>query len=684
MTKPVMVASHSGCAGGLRPGTAIVLTRRESPDALLEIHMAHKMPPAPKAEPNRAPTRRADPQQDAVVNASPEARLIVESGPGCGKTDVACARVAWLIDSGVPAARIVLLSFTRTAVREIRARIRQIAAATSDVAEVDVRTLDSFAGSLRTGASLGKGIARAATYDDSIKQTIVLLREGNLQLKEYLSRLRHVIVDEAQDLVGDRAELVRLLLDLLPSSCGWTVFLDPAQSIFDWSETGTRLAGGRSTFLEHIKEIGQTPGVGRRSLEKIYRASSGELLNLMQLSRRIVMQNGKRAADKIRELAFQHDTAAGAELTEQSFAKLASEVEPSTLFLFRTRAEALEASQWLTKRNVAHRLRLGGLPYAVAPWIAFVANVTAAADMSESQFDDAWRFASERHVALLAKWDHDSAWRMLRRLGWAAASKRVSCSRVAERLVQGGLPDDLSMKEIGSTGPIVGTIHGSKGREAPTVYACLRRVVDTGPESDQAEEARVIYVALTRAQVRCRVRHSAGFPMKWTDSGRAWRYENGYTIRFECGRERDVDAFGALVASENPVRQQEVLVDWSGRPVPLKGMRATDEQLRGLEKRQWRHVVMPVASTGTDSVENAIASFSQAWEDDIYKGIVREARWPYTPGPLYDLQWIDLSTVSVPADDVRLARVPEPWKTTRLWLAPIITSWARASKPKKQ
>jgi DNA helicase II / ATP-dependent DNA helicase PcrA len=227
------------------------------------------MPPAPKAEPNRAPTRRADSQQDAVVNASPEARLIVESGPGCGKTDVACARVARLIDSGVPAARIVLLSFTRTAVREIRARIRQIAAATSDVAEVDVRTLDSFAGSLRTGASLGKGIARATTYDDSIKQTIVLLREGNLQLKEYLSKLRHVIVDEAQDLVGDRAELVRLLLELLPSGCGWTVFLDPAQSIFDWSETGTRHAGGRSTFLEHIKEIGQKTGVGRRSLEKI-------------------------------------------------------------------------------------------------------------------------------------------------------------------------------------------------------------------------------------------------------------------------------------------------------------------------------------------------------------------------------------------------------------------------------
>lgn len=644
--------------------------------------MAHSQPPAPNAASVSGSVRRADVQQNAVVGASPEARLIVESGPGCGKTDVACARVASLIEAGVPAARIVLLSFTRTAVREIRTRIGQIAATSSDVAEVDVRTLDSFAGSLRTGASQVKGIRRAASYDDSIKQTIALFGEGNLQLKEYLNRLRHVIVDEAQDLVGDRAALVRLLLESLPSVCGWTVFLDPAQAIFDWSETGAH-AGGRSAFIDHLNILEQMSGVRRCSLEKIYRTSNGELLNLMERSRRIVTQNGKRAADQIRELAFQYDSASGAELTEESFARLAADVETSTLFLFRTRAEALEASSWLTNQKVAHRLRLGSLPYAVAPWIAFVANASSGNDVSENQFDDAWRLASERRAALLAKWERDPAWRMFRRLGWDAPSKRVSCSKVAERLVQGGLPDDLSMKEIGSGGPIVGTVHGSKGREAPTVYACLRRVVDGGPEADYGEEARVIYVALTRAQVRCRVRHSPGFPMMWTGSGRPWRYENGYTIRFECGRQGDVDTFGALAASEDPKRQQEMLVGWKGNAVPLKGLIAADKTLSGLEKREWRHVMVPAGST-TESVEHAIASFSEAWEEDVYLGMVREAKWHDTPSLLYDLRWIDLGTVSVPADDVRLARVPEPWKTTRLWLAPVVTSWARAYKPKKK
>lgn len=626
--------------------------------------------------------RRADVQQNAVIGARADARLIVESGPGCGKTDVACARVASLVESGVPGSKIVLLSFTRTAVREMRARIGLLAGGTSDVAEVDVRTLDSFAGSLRTGAASASGAGRAGSYDDSIRQTVTLLRDGSIQLKEYLERLRHVVVDEAQDLVGDRATLVRLLLERLPVTCGWTVFLDPAQAIFDWSESGKH-TGSQTSFVSHIKELETIKGVGRHRLEKVYRASSGELLNLMERSRQIVTKNARQAAEQIRELAFNSDSASGADLTEDSFARLASDVEPSTLFLFRTRAEALEASSWLTNQKVTHRLRFGSLPYAVAPWIAFIANATPGNDVSENQFDTAWRLASERHPALLARWEHDPAWRMFRTLGWDAPSKRVSCSKVAERLIRGGLPDDLSMKEIGTSGPIIGTIHGSKGREAPTVFACLRRTVGSGTDADQGEEARVIYVALTRAQIRCRVRSSAGFPMMSTDSGRPWRYENGYTVRFECGRDGDIDPFGALAASEKPERQQQVLAAWKGAPVPLKGFTERDKTLSGLEGREWRHLLVPTGAK-IDSPENAIASFSMAWEEDVYLGIVREAKWRSTPGLLYDIQWIDLGTASLPADDARLARIPEPWKTTRLWLVPIVTSWARAFKPKKK
>ncbi len=62
-----------------------------------------------------------DPSQRAVIREAPrEARQVVAAGPGFGKTAVACGRVAALLRAGVEPSRILLLSFTRTAVREMR------------------------------------------------------------------------------------------------------------------------------------------------------------------------------------------------------------------------------------------------------------------------------------------------------------------------------------------------------------------------------------------------------------------------------------------------------------------------------------------------------------------------------------------------------------------------------------
>src|SRR5690606_33534862 len=64
-----------------------------------------------------------DRDQEVVVQADYKDRMIVYAGPGMGKTEVACARVSDLIDQNVEPANIWMLSFTRTAVKEITDRI---------------------------------------------------------------------------------------------------------------------------------------------------------------------------------------------------------------------------------------------------------------------------------------------------------------------------------------------------------------------------------------------------------------------------------------------------------------------------------------------------------------------------------------------------------------------------------
>ena len=53
--------------------------------------------------------------------------LLILAGAGTGKTTTLCARVAWLLAGGVPADRILLLTFTRRAAREMVERARVLA-----------------------------------------------------------------------------------------------------------------------------------------------------------------------------------------------------------------------------------------------------------------------------------------------------------------------------------------------------------------------------------------------------------------------------------------------------------------------------------------------------------------------------------------------------------------------------
>ena len=53
--------------------------------------------------------------------------LLILAGAGTGKTTTLCARVAWLLSEGVPAERILLLTFTRRAAREMVERAGALA-----------------------------------------------------------------------------------------------------------------------------------------------------------------------------------------------------------------------------------------------------------------------------------------------------------------------------------------------------------------------------------------------------------------------------------------------------------------------------------------------------------------------------------------------------------------------------
>ena len=83
---------------------------------------------------------RLDPEQQAVVEAPIESNLLVQAGPGRGKTHVLASRIAHLVDSGQCApGELLVLSFSRAARDELKRRIGLLDEA-SNASAVTIRT----------------------------------------------------------------------------------------------------------------------------------------------------------------------------------------------------------------------------------------------------------------------------------------------------------------------------------------------------------------------------------------------------------------------------------------------------------------------------------------------------------------------------------------------------------------
>jgi hypothetical protein len=259
-------------------------------------------------------------------------------------------------------------------------------------------------------------------------------------------------------------------------------------------------------------------------------------------------------------------------------------------------------------------------------------------------------------------WQCEDAWTFLRRL--AAAGQGVDMEYVATRLARRLEPDDRHHRDVGGRqGPILSTIHASKGREAALVVFVMNHDETLDAAGNTDEEARVHYVAASRARHELDTRWYRPIRCGYHD-GRAWRLtEKG--IQIEVGREADVDRWWPLGADGREiVLVQEKLASFNGRRQQVTQVRNSQDRWRAC-LRAPDGALIGLLSDGCASRLDAIARES---------GAGSHVNWmPY-------LLWLDVTTVAVTDDEARDKDLRFPLNEARMWLAPVVVGMGFVSR----
>jgi DNA helicase-2/ATP-dependent DNA helicase PcrA len=168
---------------------------------------------------SRAWLDELNPEQLAAAT-HPGGPLLILAGAGTGKTTTLCARVAWLITRDVAPERILLLTFTRRAAREMLQRTRALTAMPSGSGGVLGGTFHSVAHRFvrMHAASLGLSQGFAVLDAGDAADLIDLIREehGHAQ-----SRVRFPKKSTLLDIYSRTVNFQRTLSEIVSDSFPW-------------------------------------------------------------------------------------------------------------------------------------------------------------------------------------------------------------------------------------------------------------------------------------------------------------------------------------------------------------------------------------------------------------------------------------------------------------------------------
>ena len=418
-----------------------------------------------------------------IIQSDIGSHILVNAGPGAGKTYTAIQRLLFVIGQVPPdeCDRILVLCYTRAAVGEIKKRIEQGVIDHTlpyEAAEISVCTLDSFATSYLL--TIDEISERLGEFDYNQR-----VQQFNQRIDaEDFEDFRYCIIDELQDLVNDRATMTLKLLRALP--CGYLLLGDKCQAIYDYDCQGSQNINS-VMFYEALGEL--LPG------DTLKYEITGNKRQSEQLNQRSKILR--------HELLFLHPSTLREKFRESLAAMIKApffaesfrndNIQESTAILCRNNGEAEYMSWLLHKNNIRHNLIRTNSPKN---------------SLRRSLADALWDYAEDTISAVdfknrliirsgITEENAEMIFHAVSELLYDEVRDYFECALLAKTVCKNiDLPD--SLVNINDSPLTISTIHKAKGKEFDKVYL-LGYSYDPRPDSGtNTEEERVLYVAETR------------------------------------------------------------------------------------------------------------------------------------------------------------------------------------------
>ncbi|HEX6683975.1 MAG TPA: UvrD-helicase domain-containing protein [Candidatus Limnocylindrales bacterium] len=449
-----------------------------------------------------------------VAASAPGGPLLIVAGPGTGKTRTLTHRLAYLCaEMNVYPEQCLAITFTRRAADELRHRLGSLLGPVAK--DVTVSTFHALALSLLREQDPGLEVSEE-TLDTLVPEAVASLKAQPSLVDKLRARWPWVFVDEYQDVDEHQYELLR---QLVPAEGNICAIGDPDQAIYSFRGADVRF------FLRFSQDFVDARVV---RLTRNYRSSAPIIAAAVQAIAPSSLIKGRRldpakvdleapligrfhaagAADEAAFIAKKIDELVGG-MSHRSKADVRGVTGTSVSFgdiavLYRTDAQAASIVEALAKASVPVQKRSHNR-------LRDRAGVGAL--LSELRLESGTTGPVTARLKQLAPKVED---------GYAAVDLLLPlaqrCGQDLERfLAEVALGAEVDSLDPRAEAVTLLTLHAAKGLEFPIVFLAgcedgllpLRMPGKNPTDDEVAEERRLFFVGLTRAQRRLFLTHAA-------------------------------------------------------------------------------------------------------------------------------------------------------------------------------